>query len=320
MKFATLIFSLVLLSAKLCEAVQTWKSYPRKAWDFELVGNYYQTTANYLSEGFVFETLPNGSSYRLFTSDFNVRYHLSSPWAFFVDSQIGYAESRSRTEQRSNSTLNYIRLGTDFTLSQGRVSWIPEFTFLYPLRKNSLSGDEVATSQGAMEVGARMIAQARFSLFRTAFYGGFNYRNEGVGSQIPYGGLLEMQVRKFVLGNELKGYRTVGLNLSSSEDTERNQWASRVNGGSRKFASANPSLLENVTWIRWVLGPSFYMQMQGAFSVTGSNTAAGWSLGASLLYRFRPDLPSVSQKSEKFQNDFKDGVDQELFERTSQPE
>lgn len=320
MKFMNDVIFMLISFVSSCWGAQTWKSYPRSTWDFELDTRYYQTTANYLTEGFYFETLPSGQGFKQILVNTNVRYHFAKPWALFVDSQTAYSESKNLRDTRTNSGFTQSKAGVDFVLYNGGYAIMPELTLLYPFTRNSINSDATAMNEGAMEAGGRMILQSRFSKFRWATYGGFLYRDEGRSSLIPYGLMLEFQFRRFVLGNELQGYRSIGLDRDSTNTSARTTWANQVNGGSQRYFAINPSLLENHTWFRFVLNKSFYMQIGGSFSVTGSNTAAGWGLFGGILYRLRPNLPTTTNRIERFQPELNENLDQNFFEESTAPE
>ena len=296
--------------------VHTWKSYPRGSWDFELQTRYEQATANYLSQGNFFQALPSGQSYKLITVDAGTRYHFAR-WALFGEAQLASAESRNLTETRVNSGFSQAILGADYLLYQGRFAIIPEVAVTYPFVRNSISSDAVSLNEGAIEGSSRLIFLARFWRIRWATFLGFTYRDGGRSSLLPYGLFGEFQFRHFVLGNELRAYQSVSYDQDTNADQARKDWATRVNAGSQKFYSVNPSGAHNTTWARFVVDRSLWMQVGAGMTLNGSNSGAGWNVFLGVLYRERPKVPVATSDVDRFQIETNE-VDQDFFEPTTQ--
>lgn len=291
----------------------TWKSYPLNSWDYELQLRSFQATANYLSQGNLFERLPSGQSYRVTHVEPRVRWHLRR-WALFSELQFGSAQSQNLNETRTNSGLSQILLGTDFILYQGRFALLPEFRLEVPLQRNSVDSDATSLGEGALQLSARWIAQAHFWRIRWASFLGFVYRDGGRSALMPWGLMTEFQFRKFVLGNEIQVFQSVSLDSDTgTRESARREWANRVNAGSQRYFSVNPNWSENTTWARFVVDRSLWMQAGAGFTLNGSNSGAGWNAFVGLLYRSRPPTPRASDRLESFQIQTEDGVSQDLF-------
>jgi hypothetical protein len=294
------------------------KTYTQKNWDLDFSGQYFSSESNYLASGGVYQGLPSGGSYGLF--DFNFAFRTTIPernLALFGDTQLSYATSKSSLATRTNTGITHVMIGTDYILYQDTFTLIPEFTFLYPFSRNSVTGDAVAIGEGAMEISGKMYAQTLIKGIQAGAFTGFIYRDEGRSSLIPYGVYGEKLGKKWSFGGNLQGYASASYDKDTNNSTARTNWANTVNAGSFKFFMPNPQLLETNFWAQVKTSNNMNFMFGFGLTLNGANAANGWNVMGGVTYRISTDEGQNDHKSEleRFQEETSDGVDQSLFEQ-----
>jgi hypothetical protein len=294
------------------------KTYVQKNWDLDFSGQYFASDSNYVASGGVYQALPSGNTYNLFDFDFSFRTTIPDRnLAIFGETQLAYGQSKSSTTTRSNSGITQLMIGTDYILYQDSFLLIPEFTFLYPLIRNSTGSDAVAINEGAMEIGAKIYAQMPIKGMQAGVFTGFVYRDEGRASLIPYGMYAEKLGKKWSFGGNLQGYISANFDKDTGNPGPRNTWASNVNAGSFKFFMPNPQLLETNFWAQVKSSNNMNFMFGLGLTLNGANAANGWNILGGVTYRISTDDGQGERKSEldRFQEETSDGVDQSLFEQ-----
>ncbi|GIL16646.1 MAG: hypothetical protein BroJett040_03970 [Oligoflexia bacterium] len=322
MRLSVTFFSLLLIV--FCQnsfAYKDLKSYPQNYWEINAGYRFFQATANYSSSGGSFSSLPSGYGYKLHNVDIGTRSTVPDlNMAYFTEFQIAAGESTTPYSTRTNSALTSALIGTDFIMHQGTFSLIPEFTFLYPFKRNDVNSDAVAINEGAMEIAGRLIAQTQWAKSRLGAYVGFTYRDENRASLIPYGLTADYALGKWKLGADLKGYTYSNYDKDTNNELARNAWTISSNGGSLKHYSINPALLETHLWAQVQVSKDFVMDFGGGTTLNGSNNAAGWNAFLGLTYRVPSIIvPEKIPEVDRFKEEVSDGVNQELFQPEPPP-
>jgi len=339
MKLSVLLFSLLSSTLLLC-AVQAraglplydeaGRSYRLGRWQFDAQVTSYQATANYTKSGGEYSSLPSGYSYTLLDFDFGARWVPSSRWAVYATSRVSNAESKDNVSTRRDSTLTQAVVGTDFLFySSKRLDLYPDFSLTVPLKRVDPAADDVVAGEGAMELSGKIIGRINWGVFDPFAFIGFTYRDEDRSSLMPFGAGAELQFSKWHLGGEVRGYQTVIADKFADNPYRREIVAAR-NGNALRYYAVDPSLLETNFWLRGNLTPTWAMKFGGGTSITGSNTAAGWSVFAGITYspEFTPGRPSPivapykerqTEDTQVFQEETSDGVDQNLFRKPPPP-
>jgi hypothetical protein len=289
-------------------------------WDLEAQLLFYNATANYSRSGGSFDRLPSGNSYQLLTTDLRARYVLTRSLALSGGLQIAYAESKNSITTRTNSSITEVNLNLETLLSRSKnYDLITDFTAVMPVEKVSTSDDKVLTGEGAMQLGGRFLARARWGFLRPFLFFGYLYRDGGRASQVPYGLGSEIKMGRSFFGAEVRGFQSLSKDDFTDTPSFRENVSSR-NGDALRFFTVNPHLLETNLWWRMQPLKGVGIKILGGSSITGSATAAGWNVGATLNYRFSGEAPeskSVIPQQHNFEIPTEDGVDQSLFEEAA---
>lgn len=299
-----------------------FKSYDRERVELGAFATYYQAQGNFTSSGNSFDSLPSGYSFENIQFDVDARSHLFAKWAGFAKVTIGNTTSKTPLITRTNSSLSSALVGLDFIMSEGSFVLIPEFSASFALSKNTYTSDVAAVGDGANTLGARLILNSTLSKsLSIGAHGGFLYRDEGLSSLIPYGGLVEWKGKSLALGADIRGYASVGYDKESDNEIPRNAYQCTANGCAKRFAAINPSLTESNLWLKWQK-ESWIISGGLGTAITGQNTSTGIQAHVGLEYQFRtraaevetdPD-PKQRVTNPNFQESVDDGVDQTLFE------
>lgn len=323
MKLSVQFFLILVLVtfAKPAHAYKDLKSFPQNYWELTADYKYFNTTGNYSSSGGSYTNLPTGYSYKLQTIDLGSRSTVPDlNLAYFTEFTVSAAESSSPYATRTNSALTSALIGTDFIMHEGSFDIIPEFTFLFPFKRNDVNSSAVAINEGAMEIGGRLIAQTQFGKVRSGAFIGFTYRDENRSSLIPYGLVAEMSLGKWKFSGDIKGYTSTNYDKDTNNESARLTWANSYNGGSQKFYSINPSLLETHLWAQAPISKTFLMDFGGGTTLNGTSNAAGWNVFLGLTYRIlTPTTPEKLPEVDRFKEEVSDGVNQELFQPPPPP-
>ncbi len=314
------ILSVLLSFSALAQSQNHLKSYPLESWELQFQSSFFNSTANYLSTGDSYQNLTKDNYYRLTLFDVGIRKIFSSKWSLGFSNQIAAGESQTLSLKRTNSAVTQSKFFSDFVVFDGKFNFILEPFVTYPWVRNDLTTDAMAISEGAIELGSLVRLQTSFAKVRWGLFSGFNYRDQGRSSLVPYGTAAEVKLGSVLLGGEISGYRSIGFDKNTSSDTDRVNWSNRVNAGSYKFYSVNPSSLESRFWTTFLVDPRFWLKIGAGMTLNGSSTASGWEAFGQIQWRFKTSDTAVRASSEvqRFRADTEDGVDQNLFHPTSE--
>lgn len=308
------------------------KTYEPRTFEISGGASYFETSANFNDVG-TKVNLISSNKYTLLDMFLESRYVFRDLWSVRGKAYISNAESKNTDFNRSNSTLNTIEAAGDWMVYRGFMDVIPELTVRYSLEDISNNQDSVLTSEGILEIIAMVRAQNNYQWFSYYAGGGYNFRSERSGVMPWYfgGGL---QWKHSFLGLEINGFQTVtdDSDKGSTNEGLRNTLNQRVNAGSYKFYSINPSHIQVQANLDIGFSSGFVVKSYVANSISGQNYANGLSIGLMVNLLFdtvsnnphREPLPIKEvepvKRDENFQIQTQDGVDQKLFQKEPEPE
>jgi hypothetical protein len=302
------------------------KLYPQRTWDLELTGRYLQSSSNFTTSGGGYANTPAGNSYNI--SQFNLGFRTTidkKNWAIWGDSQAGYAQSQSPAQTLTNGNVDYVRLGTDYILFQDAFALIPEFFFQYPTVQNNFTNTStVGISDGVTVVSGKMYVRIRLTSFLLQAFAGYQYRDQGRSSLIPYGVVAEYLMHNWSAGANLQGYSSASQDANTNNPTQQYAWMNSVNGASQIWDGVNPQLLETNVWLKFHTSPKVSLFVGAGDTLNGASTANYWNVSAGIEYHVPSSKPKVSDPIEntnqmQFDEELSDGVDQRLFDKSNTP-
>lgn len=317
------LFALIVMTGFSAQAWDQLRAYGQGIIDLEYSFQFFQTSANYTSEGGSFEKLPAGYDYQLMTHDFGLRWSVTDNWSVLAKAHVGFAEAEDPTVKRTHSGLSGVTLATDWIAAESK-SWelVPELFVYIPAEEVDSTTDRALISEGVLEFGGQMIGRLVLGNFINYASGGYTHRDQGRSGLLTYSLGSEYVHTHFALGVGLQGLTSIYDDEDSDQPQVRNSVLLK-NGASQKFYSVNPDLTEFLAWYRADAGRKWGLKFGGGMTLTGKNSAQGEFLFATLNYRFQgpqaksapiPTKKRPVPENEKFQEDLTDGVDQSLFE------
>lgn len=307
------------------------KTYEPRTFEIATGANYFETTSNFNNVGTKVNLLST-NKYTLIDFFLESRYVFSGLWSVNAKAFISNAESKNIDFNRANSTLNALEASVDWMVYRGFMDIIPELKVRYSLDSISPTQDSVITNEGVMEMIGLVKAQNNYSWFSYYVGGGYQFRSERSGIMPWYlgGGL---QWKHSFLGLELNGFQTVTDDGDKgANESIRNALIQRVDAGSYKFYSVNPSHIEAAVNLDIGFSSGFLIKSYVANSISGQNYSNGLTIGVMINLLF-DTMSNNSVKSQelhvkevvpvKRESDYKiqtqDGVDQTLFQKEEIP-
>lgn len=281
-------------------------------WELKVAPGLFQSSANYSKSGGSFDSLPNGQNFQLLNVDMGTRVSLSRLMGLYVDGRYANAQSKDPTLNRTNAQFNRVLVGADLLFLNEGLQLIPDFYAVIPVAQNS--ADSVQTGEGAQEGTARALLRWHWGRFRQTGSAGFTYRTGGRSALIPYSLASEVSIGRSAIGGEVRGFTTIMDDDKTSTPAARETEPFRVNAGSARFNSVNPSLLEANAWYKFST-PGWALEVGGGTTLNGTNAAAGTNIFAVYRLFFQSQAkPPATQATDGFEEETQDGVNQRYFQ------
>lgn len=300
---------------------------------FEISGGitYFDTNSNYNDVGTKVNLL-GSNKYNLIDSYLETRYVFKDRWSVDGQVYISNAESKNTDFNRANSTLNSFAGSVDWMVYRGFMDLIPELSVRYSIDPVATNQDSVINNEGVLEVTAMLKAQNNYSWFSYYAGGGYRFRSER-SAVLPWhlgGGI---QWKHSFLGLELNGFQTVtGDGDQGTNESIRNTLIQKVNAGSFKFYSVNPSHIQAAVNFDIGFSRGMIVKTYLANSISGQNYSSGMTVGiaVNLLFDTISNNPKFEEtkvkdvqpikKDDDYQIQTQDGVDQKLFQKEPEVE
>lgn len=329
MKIAINVTILVLLAlqAEIAKAAfDDYQHFRRGTYDFGFETRYEKTTANYLSSGNTYRALPYDQSLELFNYNLKVKYDLSRRSSWYSSLGIASATSMGIDARRTNSGVSDATIGYIFMPYNDTFDLITDFSVLAPFNKISENTDSALNNEGVVQATALLRVQKDFSWLAGYSYIGGTYRQTR-SALLPWGVGAEVQTPEWTFGGKVFGFQSITDDADTATKTQRLIVNDRVNGGSLKFYSVNPSWIDSDAYVKFTTAGGLSFAGDVGTTISGSSYAAGMHFGIGVYYAWdsepryylktstTEDGIGSERKVRKFQEEVNDGVDQTIFER-----
>jgi hypothetical protein len=327
-RFIPLIFCMLSTTPVLAEDV--YKPFVAGRFDSFLGADYFTSSANYDSNGSK-QNLISGASLTNIETNMNIRYLFWDRLGLSTGLTFNNVDTNNGVQSRTKSALTYYNIGADLEIYHTfNWSFYVDGSYKIANEEIDIRGDDAVASDGASE--AQLAGVAVFQNNDWRFYGkaGYDYRAEGLSSLVRYGAGGDIALGAFRIGLNFPGYTSVSDDEKTSTPIDRDLLTTRVNGGSRRYYAINPNSLEGQLYATYNWGQDLTVKIYGGSTIIGSNSAEGLTGGFSLNWGFGPtkktfrskDVPNNSNlpdDEEGFKVDTNDGVNQEIFQKSSSP-
>ena len=334
----TALFFILILFNRMALGSELFRSYRPGRADFNATLDYFKTTANFNSDGSKTDLL-SGTYFQIINTNFGGRYVLIQDFGVTASANVGSSESTDALATRRNSTLNKIFIGADYQIFKTHFwSLTSELSYNYAVEKVDPTSDNTLSSDGADEVKGVLTSALDFDWLVPFGQVGINYRTQGLSTLLLYVGGLELRFDNIKFGGLLTGQATLKDDDNSTKPFLRDVVTGRVNAGSRKFDSVNPTLLDSEIYLKYNFDSNFSLKTFGGYTFLGTNNAVGIHAGTTLTWGFggepssksnsavkvkqlRRPLPkstiSIDPNDKYFNEDTNDGVNQDYFKAVS---
>lgn len=309
-------------------------SYRQGRADFGISVDYFKTTANFGTDGSKVDLL-SGNYFQKIDTYIGARYVLFDDWSVFANVKVGGSESMDALSTRRNSSVSQILIGTGYQLfNTGFWATSVDLSYTQAVEKIDPATDNVLNNDGANEVRGLATTSLNFDDLVPFAQVGINYRTEGLATLLLYTGGVELKLSPVNLGVLLRGLSTLKEDANTARPFVRDLITGRVDAGSRKYDSINPSLLDSELYLKYDFGRDLSFKTFGGYTLSGSNSAVGFHVGAEINWGFGADgsrsssvptkrnavrkpIPknkiTLDPSDKSFTEDTNDGVNQDYF-------
>jgi hypothetical protein len=216
-------------------------------------------------------------------------------------------------ERHTNVGLSEIWAGGEYWYHLAPFDLVPAVEVYYPLfRVDTASGDPLL-GEGATRVrGGAWLVLDWGGDFRPFGYLGYEFRDEGRSALLPYHGGIQWLTEAGTWAQiELRGYQKLTDDSNSDAGEERSEYLTRVQGGSERFYSLNPSLHE----VAVLAGTHFgQMGVYGgvSYAYMGKNNAEGVTYTVGVSFDGSFFTPTPQPEVIRYENKFE--VKQETYD------
>lgn len=308
--------------------------FPGRA-DFNFTVDYFKTTANFISDGSKTDML-SGMYFQNIDTTFGARYVLLENLGFSTALKVGNSESTDAVATRRNSSLSKILLGSDYQVfNTGFWNLTADLSYSQAIEKVDPATDSALNNDGANEIQGGLRTSLDFDRFAPFGQIGINYRTEGLSTLLLYSGGLEFRFESIKLGGLVTGYSTLKEDENTAKPFIRDLVTGRVDAGSKKYYSVNPTLLDSELYLQYNFDRNLSFKTFGGYTLIGTNTAVGFHMGAAVTWGFggeesNPQRSSLTKGNQnkksnlkntlsmdpsdkQFSEDTNDGVNQDYF-------
>jgi hypothetical protein len=311
--------------AVMCPAHATIPLPPKTgAYSLGLDVQYLKSTANYTTAS-ESKSLAPGAYLTNILGDVRASYDWAPRWRSYAGLSLSNTETSNGVTNHSNMGLNEVTAGSLMWFDIARFSLIPQVDFAYPFWHVDENGDSALLGEGALRLRGGVWALWRLHVIHPFLFTGFEYRDGGRSSLVPYAIGAHLGMHRFWMQLAYQGIFSAVDDSDSSDEgrATREAYLSRVNGGSFEFYSVNPSVGEVAFEAGVNLSASFKFSGELAMSLNGTNAADAWRgllsltfMGRQKVERGAPSAAAGSGNDENEPSEFKtepDKYDESLF-------
>lgn len=257
-------------------------------WVFKLKESYFTSSSNFNRLGTV-KPLPPNQSFSTLTSSLSITHDLSNELSLFAVLDAVYGRSVGSDFERTRFAPTEVKLGADFLLWESFINVVPEFMLTVPITSIAKDTDEAIVSDGVFEARAGAYISNHFDWISGYAYGGLAFRSGGRSMLFPYEVQLVKAFDSLQISSGFWGYVSILDDEFTSVPGNRTGVTDRVNGGSYRFYSVNPTMMEAGGALGLALGDQTYGRLGLSHTLAGEQTANGFTVWLSVSYSFGAD-------------------------------
>lgn len=269
-------------------------------YDLNISSHFFSSSANYDTTGAVFEKLPNNGELTLWENQFNLQYGLNNFWGIFGGLNFTQGQSSNSSNNRNRSALADAHIGANLKWKFKKLLIFNDAKVIYPMDNFESDTTEMILNEGALALENKNWIEYKLFKHRLYLMAGLKYQDDGRSALFPWSLGAHRHTKKFFYGAEVGGFEAITDDEDIARPANKLDVTNRVNSGSLKFYSINPSLLYTEAWLgyRWSSKLNFGLSYNK--TLNGKNSAEGQSFGFNLTWR-TSFSSSITEEKEEFQ-------------------
>ena len=289
--------------------------------------SYFSSSENLNNDG---QKIPlgNGGKFTNLTTRTSLYYNWLDRVQILAGADFAYSQSTRGNEDRSNLNFSEVFVGSHYFYRKKNILIIPDALLALATSEVDPNGDEVLMSEHAhsLSLGIWSIYEAK-KFFPYAYLGTKLMSDDRAWLYLLRLGL-RYQLSEFSLFAEISN--SAPYKDDKNVLTPQDRWfvTDRVNGGSYKFYSVNPEMIDFSLGSNFLLSEKFKAGVQIGLPISGRRVANGLSIMFNLSMDFgstsevrdilkekKPSKSKTPAKQKQFFEQTED-EDQELFEES----
>ncbi len=262
----------------------------------------YLTTENFDSNSKVAGLAASGS-YTLLDIPMGLRYNVQPTWAIEAELKASYAQSESSQlltgAERTNSEIHEARLSTDVLFETNGFDFIPEFELTIPFSKITTNTDAVMLGEGVQTMTGKIHLQTEFGQSDFFSYIGYQKRDGGRSDLLPWSIGMGWNSGRTLLGARLFGFQSISDDKDKNFRCTREALNNKVNGGSLKFYSINPSAVSAEALWFYKIQRQWQIQFHFGFDLAGQSYSKGMFGGLSFILDWGEKQRNLRQRPKR---------------------
>ena len=285
----SLAFFILTLISHLAQALPAPEASPAYLTRIFTDVSYFETKANYDVNGGSYVGLSGGRYYRLIEGQVGIEHWLMDDFSVFTQVGIAGAESYDGVFTRHNTSATDLLAGFRYVMMRAPLTLIPEAWLSYPFNKFTSDTDDVMTGEGVMRAFAGLWAEFPIYQIYPFVEVGALYQDDGRAALALYELGANWITPRFKVGGKVYGSSVISNDEYTDERVNRDVVTNRVNGGSWKFYSVDPTVLGLEAHLNFDLNENF--RLNGSFdkTINGEASASGWTAKVGVEYLFPSD-------------------------------
>lgn len=258
-------------------------TFVEKSFGVSAYGEYFTSRANYEASRGSYTKLPFDNNIAILETRLRGRYTFSRRFSAFAGTSYSNVRVVDPVNTKTNSQVTEVLAGANYLMSTRFAQLIPEVLVSLPMDATNQNQVVPLTSDGVAYSRVGVFAQKGFRRIRLGGFSGFHIPFDGLAKRFLYEAAVDMRAFSAItIGGGINGYEPL---IGETETLQARQaTASRAMGGSERFYSYNPSLIEARAWLGY--RPSSMLWLKAGFGKTlnGLHTAEGQSFLLSVVY------------------------------------
>ena len=259
--------------------------------------NHYTSNANYNSEGGSYEEIGENNSYTNILGTLYSRYDLSHRINMMGSLGVAYVRSENTEANREQTSLTEATWGGQAQLIKTSFSLISEAFIVIPFNRIKDNTDEVLTGEGAMVIQAGAWISKRILSHIFYLYLAYKYQDGGRATLFPWSVGFSNDDSPWIYSLELGGFNVLQDDEYINNPGKRRAIVRRVNGGSLKYYSINPEVLEVTGKLGYWLRPDTSFGLGFSQTINGKNYGAGNTI--MVHWKWRPGQKKRKRRTQK---------------------